>query len=139
MDYEKLKIQLIKHEGYRKKPYKCTAGKLTIGVGRNLDDVGLFSDEINLIFENDIKRCEIDLQKNLSWFESQPENVKMVLIDMCFNLGIYGLLKFKNTLSLISKGKYNEASIEMLNSNWAMQVGVRAVNLSQILKNERTF
>ena len=54
---------------------------------------------------------------------------------MAFNMGTAGLLKFKNTLGLIKDGKYKEASVEMLNSAWAKQVGKRATNLSNMIKS----
>lgn len=131
--YDTLRRQLTLHEGRKNKPYRCTAGKLTIGVGRNLDDVGLSEDEIDFLLTNDIKRCEKDLQRNLPWYEKQPDTVKMVLIDMCFNMGIGGLLKFKNTLGMIERGEYKEAAAEMLISKWSIQVGDRGLRLSRMM------
>lgn len=158
---EKLIQQLTTHEGKVLKVYKCPAGYLTIGVGRNLETKGLSSSEVkalglgssdktkviellktrgisdaesDLLLSNDIDFFTGELQKNLPWFNSLPEQVKIVLVDMAFNLGIAGLLKFKNTLGLIKDGKYKEASVEMLKSAWAKQVGKRAVTLSTMLK-----
>ncbi len=37
----RIKAQLVRHEGLKLKPYRCTAGKLTIGIGRNLDNCGI--------------------------------------------------------------------------------------------------
>lgn len=129
-----LKEQLIRHEGLKFKPYKCTADKLTIGVGHNLDDKGLSYYIINLILEEDIQDCISDLNNNIPWWINLDGVRRAVLVNMCFNLGINRLLKFKKTLSLIQDNKFEEASIEMLNSLWAKQVGKRAVELSDQLR-----
>lgn len=136
MNIEQLKKDLIRDEGFRSKPYKCTAGKLTIGVGRNIEDNGITEDEAMYLLNNDINNCILQLTKKFPWFNSKPDNVKRVLINMCFNLGISRLSSFKTTLKLIEIGDYKEASVQMLKSLWARQVGQRAVRLSSILKNE---
>jgi lysozyme len=125
---------LEKHEGLRLFPYKDTVGKLTIGIGRNLIDRGITREEALMMLENDIKYFTEQLSKELPWFDSKPDNVKLVLIDMAFNLGIYGLLNFKNTLGHIERGEYKEASVDMLNSLWAKQVGIRAIELANMLR-----
>lgn len=136
MNIEQLKRELIRDEGFRSKPYKCTAGKLTIGVGRNIEDNGITEDEAMYLLENDISSCIKQLTTKLPWYASKPDAVQRVLTNMCFNLGISKLMSFKKTLSLIELGKYKEASVQMLNSLWARQVGERAIRLSNILKNE---
>jgi len=127
--------QLIIDEGKKNKPYRDTVGKITIGIGRNLDDLGLSDDEIRYLLENDIERIENDLNRHLGWYKHKPDNVKLVLLNMCFNLGIFRLLKFENTLSLIQNNQFYLASKEILNSKWAGQVGDRAIRLSKILQN----
>ena len=134
MNIEQLKKELIRDEGFRSKPYKCTAGKLTIGVGRNIEDNGITEDEAMYLLENDIASCIKQLTAKLPWYASKPDAVQRVLTNMCFNLGISKLMSFKKTLSLIELGKYKEASVQMLNSLWARQVGERAIRLSNILK-----
>jgi len=69
MNYDAIKKQLTLHEGRKNKPYKCTSGKITIGVGRNLDDNGLSEDEIDYLLTNDVLRCEKELQQRLPWYE----------------------------------------------------------------------
>ena len=129
-----LEQELIQHEGLKLKPYKCPAGKLTIGVGRNIEDRGLSQDEAMYLLQNDIKLSRAELSKNLPWFAKAPSKVQEVLINMHINLGWPRLSGFKNTLSFLEKGKYKEAATEMLNSNWARQVGGRAIYLSNKLK-----
>lgn len=123
--------QLIRDEGEKLKPYRCTAGKLTIGVGRNLDDNGIRPIESRFMLENDISECEAVLKKNLPWIERLDAARKGVLINMCFNLGWPRLSKFVNTLSCIEKGDYKAAAKGMLDSLWAKQVGDRAVRLAK--------
>lgn len=126
---------LIKHEGLKVRPYRCTAGKLTIGVGRNLEDRGVTKEEALYLLENDIKSFTSELSERLYWFDALPENAKLVLIDMAFNMGVNGLLAFKTTLKHIKQGDYKEASKTMLQSKWAGQVGNRAIELSNLLKS----
>lgn len=130
---KKLIEQLKKHEGIRLKPYKCTAGKLTIGVGRNIEDRGISEDEAEYMLQNDIDICMHELSKNLPFFYGIPEVAQIVLIDMCFNMGMPRLLKFKKTLNYIADQDFKLASVEMLDSNWAGQVGIRANYLSNQL------
>lgn len=87
MNYTKIKDQLIKHEGLRLKPYKCTAGKMTIGVGRNLDDVGISEQEALDMLFNDVGKCLSDLREIFRQFDQLPENIQLVLVDMRFQLG----------------------------------------------------
>lgn len=126
---------LIKHEGLRLRVYNDSVGIPTIGVGRNLVNRGITKVEALYLLENDIKDFTDQLSERLYWFDAQPEKSKLVLIDMAFNLGIAGLLTFRNTLEHIKNGEYQIASEEMLLSKWAKQVGIRAVELSNILKS----
>ena len=137
MNKEKLINLLKKHEGIRLKPYLDTVGKLTIGVGRNLDDVGISKDEAEMMLLNDIDRSIHDLDHHLPWWINLDETRQTVLIDMCFNLGISRLLGFENTLKSIESGNYEIASQQMLQSKWAIQVGNRAKELSQMMKEGR--
>jgi lysozyme len=134
MNTDLLKDELVRDEGLKLKPYRCTAGKLTIGVGRNLDDVGISASEAMLLLEHDINRVIAKLSYHLPWWSSLSENRQRVLANMAFNLGIDGLLKFKNTLSHIQNGNYSEAAKAMLESKWAKQVGERAVRLSKMME-----
>jgi lysozyme len=130
-----IKDMLIKHEGLKLFVYKDTIGIPTIGVGRNLQDRGITKEEALYLLDNDIKDFSDKISKALPWFDNLPQDAKNVLIDMAFNLGIGGLLGFKQTLNLIQKGNYKKAAIEMLKSQWADQVGYRAQELSNILNS----
>jgi lysozyme len=126
-----LKQQLIRHEGMRNRPYydNATPPRLSIGVGRNLDDVGLFPDEIDLMLTNDINRAIKDLTDHLAWWNSLDEPRRIILANMCFNLGISRLLQFHKMLAALQAGDYQKAADEMVNSDWYKQVGVRGLEL----------
>ncbi len=134
MDRTRLKVQLVKHEGLRLKPYRDPVGKLTIGVGRNLDDTGLRSDEVQLMLDNDIAEVEESLALALPFWSQLDDARQRVLTNMAFNLGTLGLLKFKRTLAHVAAGEYHAAADEMLNSTWAKQVGNRALELSAMMR-----
>ena len=132
---ERIKEQLIRHEGLRLKPYRCMAGKLTIGIGRNLDDCGISQTEAYLLLENDIQNCEKQLLDEIPEIYNPLDEVrKSVLLNMCFNLGIGGLLGFNNTLAFIAAGDWERAANGMLASKWAKQVGRRAIELSEMMR-----
>ena len=77
---------LILNEGIKTIPYRCTAGKLTIGVGRNLDDRGITPEEARYLLRNDIARVQADLDKHLPWWGGLSQIRRAVMIDMAFNL-----------------------------------------------------
>jgi lysozyme len=131
----RIKAQLVRHEGLRLKPYRCTAGKLTIGIGRNLDDCGISQTEAYVLLENDIRNCEKQLLDEIPEIYINLDEVrKSVLLNMCFNLGISGLLGFKNTLAFVKAGDWERAANGMLASKWAKQVGRRAIELSEMMR-----
>jgi len=125
--------QLRLHEGERLKPYRCTAGKLTIGVGRNLEDRGITAEESAYLLANDISREERELLRALPWVAKLDEVRQRVLLDMSFNMGLGTLLTFKRTLAAVHAGQYQQAAAMMLESRWAGQVGQRAQRLSRMM------
>lgn len=138
MDYSEMKRNLtellILHEGLRLKPYKCAAGKLTIGIGRNIEDVGITDEEAFFLLKNDIDRVEWEIKTRFSFYQNLSGTRKIVLLDMCFNLGIYRFKRFKKMIAALYAGNYDKAALEMLDSNWAKQVGTRATRLSNMMK-----
>lgn len=135
--------RLVINEGLRFNPYLCSAGKLTIGVGRCLDTNPLTQDEINFIghdcrtqpitkdqafylLRHDIDKVKKQLDKKLPWWKNLNEDRQYVLIDMCFQMGISGLLKFKKMLLNLSTGYYQQAADELMDSEYAKQTPARA-------------
>ena len=130
-----IKAQLVRHEGLKLKPYRCTAGKLTIGIGRNLDDRGISQKEAYAMLERDILDFEQQLLDEIPDVYNGLDEVRQsVLLNMCFNLGLKGLLQFKNTLNFIADGDWERAANNMLASKWAKQVGMRAIELSELMR-----
>jgi len=123
--------QLKRDEGVRHFPYADTVGKLTIGVGRNLKDVGLRDSEIDFLLRNDVSEKATQLSNRFPWFSGLDEVRRGVLVNMTFNMGIGGVLGFPKFLVAVSRGEWNVAAAEMLDSQWAGQVGDRAKRLAQ--------
>jgi len=133
LDLVLLKKMIEAHEGRRLKPYRDTVGKLTIGVGRNLDDVGISDAESSFMLQNDIERVIRELNHQIPWWISLDQVRRMVIVDMGFNLGVPGLLKFRDFISALQRGDYRTAAAEMLDSLWARQVGRRADDLASMM------
>jgi lysozyme len=116
------------NEGYRGMPYKCAAGKDTIGYGCRLP---LSKKESELILRYRLYKTKRQLAKRLSdvWY-SFPKNVKEVLLEMAYQMGVAGLFKFKNTMVFIRSMDFDAASKEMLDSQWARRYKTRAIKLS---------
>lgn len=129
--------QLTRHEGYRKSAYQDSLGYWTIGIGRLIDKkfkAGLTLVEAQYLLQNDVDRCAGELNDRLPWWQTLTPNRRYVLLNMCFNLGITKLLGFKNTLAMVQRGDYNGAAKGMLQSAWAKQVGSRATELSEQMR-----
>ena len=131
--------QLKAHEGVRLKPYRDTVGKLTIGVGRNLDDVGLREGEAMFLCFCDVAEVERGLDKRLPWWRGLDPARQAVLVDMAFNLGVPGLCAFSDTLAAVRAGRFGDAGQAMLRSRWAGQVGRRAATLSRMMRTGESF
>ena len=125
---------LVRHEGIRLRPYTDTVGKLTIGIGRNLDDKGITEDEALYLLRNDVEEARRGLDKAIPWWLWLDEVRQAVLLDMAFNMGVRGLLGFIVTLPLIQEGRYAEAADAMLKSKWARQVKGRAAELAVMMR-----
>lgn len=167
LNLDRLEDQLILHESLRLLPYDDATGKtvqpgehyrgkLTIGVGRNLDGNPLTKAEVAHIghncrekaitkeqalylLSNDIAHVTATLDENLPWWEHLDEVRARVIFDMCFNMGIVTLLKFKNTLSFVRTGNYESAAANMRKSSWYWQVGRRGVRLSNMMETGKDW
>ncbi len=153
--------QLILHEGISLTPYKCAAGKWTIGVGRNLEDTGLYEfekiqilgiyeltrqevidilqarhitqEEALYMLNNDIKVIKAELEDSYRWFKFLDEVRQKVIIDMRFNLGSAGFAGFKNMIHQLELENYQKVAEEMKNSKWYSQVKRRAERLIKMM------
>ena len=144
--------RFVLHEGCVLTPYKCPAGFLTIGVGRNLEACPFSPDEKKAVgdwrhgitknaafflLRNDIARVKKECQKNIPFFMTLDDERQYTLLDMAFNMGIKGLLKFKRMLSALGNGEYERAAAECLDSNYARQTGKRAKRIAKTIKTGR--
>ena len=154
LDKEALKKQLEMNEGLKLRAYLCPAGRLTVGVGRNVeanpvdDELGrtinavgmtITHDEAMLLLDHDVDRTVSQVRTNVPGFDELPESCQHVLVDMAFNMGLAGLLGFRNMLKAIRAGDFQKAAREMLNSKWAGQVGVRAKRLVRMMTEDKPF
>ena len=127
------KQMLIKHEGIRVHPYKCSEDKLTIGIGRNLEANGISEEEAMYLLDNDIDRVIKNLDKVFPAWKVMPSKARLVCIDMCFQMGITGFMNFRRTRALMEMGAWLEASEELLRSKYAVQTPNRAAYNSRQL------
>ena len=134
MIMKQLIAQLKLHEGLRLKPYTCTSGKLSIGVGRNLDDIGISEKEAEMLLLNDIEEAKSQLATYFPWTQNLDEVRLAALINFTFNVGIGTVGKFVNAMALLKDGNYDMASEEFLQSRWANQVGQRAIDVTEQIR-----
>lgn len=151
-----LKAMLIRHEGQVRRgnmhvPYDdktgarfdqgdTLIGKLTIGIGHNISDVGITDEQAMILLTDDLDMVRCELDQTLPWWRRMDEVRRAVIISLGFNLGVLTplnkakLLSFKTTLGLIEDGKYAEAADRLLTLPWAKQVGQRAIELTDMLR-----
>ncbi len=134
-----IRMLLKKHEGIRLKPYKDSANKLTIGVGRNLEDRGISEYEANFLLDNDIKMIIDQANEQFYWFDELSRVRKDVILSMIFNLGLHGFMEFKRMIIAVSRNDFELASKEMINSQWSADVGKRAYELSEMMRTDEYF
>jgi lysozyme len=123
--------ELVRDEALKLKPYRCTAGKLTIGIGRNLEDRGITQEEAYYLLQNDILQCCQTLDRMAPWWRKMSDARQRALINMCFNLGETRLRGFRKMLLALELGNYPEAYDQALDSAWATQVGDRAKRIAE--------
>ena len=126
--------QLKRDESEVLHAYQDTLGFWTIGIGILIDKRkggGLRPEESEFIFRNRLKLIDAELNNRLPWITRLDPARRGVLVNMAFQMGIAGLLAFKNTLAMIEAGKYQDAAKAMLQSKWAAQTPARANRLSR--------
>jgi lysozyme len=134
-EMDELKELIKKHEGLRLKPYRCSAGKLTIGYGHNLDDKGITEHEAELMLDRDIAQAKQDLFMVLGELVNAltPKRYN-ALVDMMFNLGAARFRGFKKMIAAIQENDWTEAAGQALDSKWADQVKFRAIRDAEMMK-----
>ncbi len=139
--------ELSDEEGVRHVAYRCPAGHLTVGVGHNLDadpaseilrrklrlGEAATGREVQALFDKDVGKVVDQLNKRLPWFQNLSAARQYVLISMGFNMGVPGLMKFKNTLAALARGDIPSTIYGMRSSRWYRQVGKRGPKLIRIM------
>lgn len=125
---------LQRDEGLRLKTYRDSRGNWTVGFGRNLSGRGISEKEALHLLQNDIVACQTELDEYLAWWKLLSAPRQIVMIGMCYNLGIHGLREFKNALASMESGDYPAAAKHFMDSLWARQVGKRARQLSRMIE-----
>ena len=126
--------QIIRHEGMELKPYKCTSDKLTIGVGRNLEDVGISESEAMAMLINDLARVDAQIESYMPWATSLNPARYDALMNFVFNVGIGTAMKFENAMAALKASDFDTAAVELLDSRWSTQVGKRAEELAEQIR-----
>ena len=128
-------IESIKeHEGYVGVVYKDSLGIDTIGYGFAIKDLELDADICDIILERKVKELKSRIKIKFDWYKYMPPEIQDVVVEMCYKLGVYGFSCFKKTISYLQDKKWEEASIEMLDSRWAEQTPRRASEMSEKVK-----
>lgn len=130
---------LVEDEGLRHKPYKCTAGKLTIGVGRNIEDRGISDATAFQMLEEDIYLALDDAYKifTVEFFNSLSQPRQHAILNMILNLGGVRFSKFKNMIAAIRSNDWKLAAKEAKQSLWYQQVKARGDRIIELLENEK--
>jgi lysozyme len=133
-DTARLVESVKRHEGLRLKPYQDTAGKCSIGYGRNLDDVGISREEAEEMLATDLARTHRGVLTAWPWVADLDPVRAATIIEMAYNLGVRGLAQFTQTLGAVASRRFDDAARAMLQSHWAEQVGQRATTLARRMK-----
>lgn len=133
---------LLKEEGFVKKPYYCSEGFPTVGIGTRIGpkgaDLSLYQFEVSQKTAESMLSAEI--QKNwfelikLDWFMNLDANRKVIIQSMAYQLGLSGLLKFKRMITALNNKNWNTAELEALDSRWHKQTPVRARRHAKVLR-----
>lgn len=137
MNLERLKAQLILHEGFISPAYQDSEGFWTIGIGRLVDERrggGITQDEALYLLANDIKKAEV-FAKVYDWYPMLDEVRQNVVCELVFNMGPGRFAGFKKMIAAFERKDFREAAIQLLDSRWNKQVGNRALRLAEMLRS----
>jgi len=133
MNRDKLKFELSRDEGERFKVYQCSAGKWTLGVGRNVEDVGISKEESAFMLENDIARVEKEARTVFMRWDTFSDARQRAFLNMLF-MGLTRFRTFEKMIDAAIRGEWDRAADEALDSKWAQQVGDRSKRVANLLR-----
>ena len=144
-----LKTILEYEEGFRNEPYLCSEGFVTIGLGTKLHDLkGLDPSDFPVMVSRRIAfewletEVSIKSQRMMNdWahqeaYDNLSEDRKAVVLSMAYQMGTRGVKKFKNMWFALSRGEFDVAASEALDSRWAAQTPERADRVARVLRGE---
>ena len=130
-------LESIKHhEGFVEHVYDDSLGIPTIGYGFAIKDLVLEEDIAEVILIRKLERLQRNANSRFKWLEDMPVVIQEVVLNMCYQLGVTGVSKFRRAISALQEGDWDEAANEMLDSLWARQTPNRAKELSNIVRNQ---
>lgn len=130
----KLREMLKREEGTVLSAYQDHLGYWTLGTGRLIDKRkggGITAAEADYLLDNDISKYTAAVEQALPWARGLDEARKGVLLAMAFQMGVAGVLGFKNTLEMVRKGNYKGAAAGLLASRWAQQTPARVQRMAK--------
>lgn len=130
----KLIDSIKKHEGYVSTVYKDSVGIDTIGYGFTIKALVLDQDICDMILQRKLDKLQKDVSTKFEWYNYMPQQIKDVIIEMCYQMGVTGFSMFRKTITYLQDKQWEKASIEMLDSRWNKQTPGRANKLSDIVK-----
>ena len=134
MNLNKAVDSIAKEEGFSSVVYKCTEGYDTIGYGFAIKDLKISEEISKIILRYKIYDLHNDLIEKFPWYIRLPVGVQSACLDMAYQMGIGGLSKFRNTITCLRVGNFQQASIEVLDSRYAKQTPNRANRVSETFK-----
>ena len=144
MNVDKLREQLKIDEGVKYEIYNDHLGYATFGIGHLVvkgdqehgQPVGtpITEERVKSVFDSDVELYVKEAKKVFSNLDDLPEEAQQVIVNMCFKMGAPRLAKFKKFIAGVDSGDWNTAAVEMMDSRWAKQVGVRAERLRDRIK-----
>lgn len=137
MSDEQILSDLKRHEGWRPSVYQDHLGYWTLGFGFMVDERkngGIPRPVAHYWLAYEVDRIYVRLAEALDWFAEAPDGIQRALVNMGYQLGVSGLLRFRQTLELIEIGKYEDAAEEALRSRWAEQTPKRAKEVAKWIR-----
>ena len=125
-----------KHEGFVEHVYDDSLDIPTIGYGFAIKDLVLDEDIAEEILIRKLEKLKRNANARFQWLEDMPQEIQAVVLNMCYQLGVTGVSKFRKAISALQEGEWHEAADEMLDSLWARQTPNRAEELSNIVRNQ---
>ena len=153
--WEKLTDQVERHEGFESEAYRDSRGILTVGYGTNLEtlnaprklsEVGanysmiasgrnvLTQEQASTLMETDLINAVKTARRIFPEYDSFPEQVKLTIPDMIYNLGEGKFRGFKRAIEAFKTRDFETAADEMKDSRWYDQVGNRSEYLVNLVR-----